>query len=130
MSATVTQDMSLLHLVTSASLPVQLVMLMLLIASLLSWWFIFRKLFAIREAIKQSDEFENTFWRGVDLNALYQRAAGARDRAGSMERIFEAGFREFTKHQSGMDIAAIMDSTRGAMRAAYQREMDRLEAHL
>ncbi|HNH69774.1 MAG TPA: protein TolQ, partial [Nitrosomonas sp.] len=44
MSATVTQDMSLLHLVTSASLPVQLVMLMLLIASLLSWWFIFRKL--------------------------------------------------------------------------------------
>lgn len=50
--------------------------------------------------------------------------------AGSMERIFEAGFREFTKHQAGMDIGAMMDSTRGAMRAAYQREMDRLESHL
>ena len=130
MNTNVTQDLSLFYLVSSASLPVQLVMLLLLIASLLSWWFIFRKMFAIRLAIKQSDEFENTFWRGVDLNALYHRAAGARDMAGSMERIFEAGFREFTKHQAGLDIGAIMDSTRGAMRAAYQREMDRLESHL
>lgn len=47
-----------------------------------------------------------------------------------MERIFEAGFREFTKYQSGVDIGPIMDSTRGAMRAVYQREMDRLESHL
>lgn len=130
MSTVVTQDLSLFHLVSSASLPVQLVMLLLLMASLVSWWFIFRKMFVIRYEVKQTDEFENVFWRGADLNALYQRAAGARNTAGSMERIFEAGFREFIKYQQGVDVGTVMESTRGAMRAVYQREMDRLESHL
>ncbi|SEP40740.1 MULTISPECIES: protein TolQ [unclassified Nitrosovibrio] len=132
MSPAVTQDMSLFHLIGSASLPVQLVMALLLLTSFLSWWYIFRKLFVIREAIRQSDEFENVFWKGPDLNALFQSASASRHTAGSMERIFEAGFREFVKHkrQPGMDIAAVMDGTRRAMRATYQREMDNLESHL
>ncbi|ARO86791.1 protein TolQ [Nitrosospira lacus] len=132
MSASVTQDMSLFHLISSASLPVQLVMALLLVTSFLSWWFIFRKLFVIRQAMKQSDEFENVFWKGPDLNALFQSAASSRHTAGSMERIFEAGFREFIKHkrQPGMDISTVMDGTRRAMRATYQREMDSLESHL
>ena len=132
MNATVTQDMSLLNLISSASLPVQLVMAVLLIASFMSWWYIFRKLFTIREEIKQSDEFEHIFWKGADLNELYQGVVNARYSAGSMERIFESGFREFIKHnrQSGMDVGAVMDGTRRAMRATYQREMDRLESHL
>lgn len=130
MSKTIAQDLSFFHLISGASLPVQLVMLLLLLASLVSWWFIFRKLFTLRQEIKQTDEFESIFWRGSDLNVLYQRAASARHAAGSMERIFEAGFREFTKYQSGVDIGPMMDSIRGAMRAVYQREMDRLESHL
>ena len=132
MNATVTQDMSLLNLISSASLPVQLVMAVLLIASFMSWWYIFRKLFTIRVEIKQSDEFEHIFWKGADLNELYQSVVNARYSAGSMERIFESGFREFIKHnrQSGMDVGAVMDGTRRAMRATYQREMDRLESHL
>jgi biopolymer transport protein TolQ len=130
MNATITQDMSLLYLISSASLPVQLVMALLLVTSLLSWWFIFRKLFVIKYAVKQSNEFEDVFWRGADLNALYQRAGNARYPGGSMERIFEAGFREFTKHQSDADLSAVMDGTRRAMRATYQREMDKLESHL
>jgi biopolymer transport protein TolQ len=111
---------------------VQLVMALLLLTSFLSWWFIFRKLFVIREAMRQSDEFENVFWKGPDLNALFQSAAASRHTAGSMERIFEAGFREFIKHkrQPGMDISVVMDGTRRAMRATYQREMDSLESHL
>ncbi len=132
MNATVTQDMSLLNLISSASLPVQLVMAVLLIASFMSWWYIFRKLFTIREEIKLSDEFEHIFWKGSDLNELYQGVVNARYSAGSMERIFESGFREFIKHnrQSGTDVGAVMDGTRRAMRATYQREMDRLESHL
>lgn len=132
MSPTVTQDMSLFHLIGSASLPVQLVMLLLLLTSFLSWWYIFRKLFVVREAVRQSDEFEHVFWKGTDLNALFQSAAGSRHTAGSMERIFESGFREFIKHkrQPGTDITTVMDSTRRAMRATYQREMDDLESHL
>ncbi len=132
MTPALTQDMSFFHLVSSASLPVQLVMLLLLVTSLLSWWYIFRKLFVIRRAERQSDDFENVFWKGTDLNALYQSAISSRRTAGSMERIFEAGFREFIKHkrQAGTDISSVMDSTRRAMRATYQREMDNLESHL
>lgn len=130
MNATITQDMSLLHLISSASLPVQFVMLLLLATSLISWWFIFRKMFAIKHAVRQCNEFEDYFWRGADLNALYQRAGNARYPGGSMERIFEAGFREFVKHQSHADLSVVMDGTRRAMRATFQREMDRLESHL
>ncbi|MCB1948504.1 protein TolQ [Nitrosomonas sp.] len=130
MNATVTQDLSLFHLISSASVFVQLVMLALLLASLMSWWYIFRKWFLLREAVKQSDEFEDNFWRGADLNVLYQRAIGSRYTSSSMERIFVAGFGEFSKHKPGANADMMMDSIRRAMQATYQREMDRLESHL
>ena len=128
----VTHDMSVLSLVTGASLLVQLVMLGLLLASLFSWYYIFVKVFTYRRAMRQADKFEKEFWVGGDLNELFQRAVNARDSSGSLERIFEAGFREFTKlrKQSGQNIGAVMDGTRRAMRATYQREMENLESHL
>jgi biopolymer transport protein TolQ len=123
--------MSVISLITGASVPVQLVMIILLLSSLFSWYYIFLKVFTLRRAARQTAEFERQFWSGADLKDLYQRAVSARD-AGSLERIFEAGFREFTKHrrEPGVDVAALMDSTRRAMRATYQREMDKLESSL
>jgi biopolymer transport protein TolQ len=126
------QDLSLLHLVWNASLPVQFVMLLLLGASLMSWWYIFIKLFALKRALRVTDRFEREFWGGGDLNAMYQRVASEHDSAGEMERIFEAGFREFMKlrGQAGQSLNVIIDGTRRAMRATYQRELDGLESHL
>ena len=128
----VTHDMSVLSLITGASVLVQLVMSGLLLCSLFSWYYIFVKIFTYRRASKQSDKFEKDFWSGGDLNELFQRAVNARDTAGTMERLFESGFREFSKlrKQSGQNIAAVMDGTRRAMRATYQREMEELESHL
>jgi biopolymer transport protein TolQ len=124
--------MSVITLITNASVLVQLVMAGLLIASMFSWYYIFLKVIMLKRATRQADEFERRFWSGADLNDLYQRALGSRDEAGSQERIFEAGFREFVKlhKQPGMDVAAIMDGSRRAMRATYQRELDHLESHL
>jgi biopolymer transport protein TolQ len=124
--------MSVLGLVSNASLLVQLVMAGLLLASLFSWYYIFLKVFILRRASRLADEFEKEFWSGGDLNELFQRAVNSRDAAGSLERIFEAGFREFAKlrPQPGLDVAVVMDGTRRAMRATYQREMDRLESYL
>ncbi|MEW6414737.1 MAG: protein TolQ [Pseudomonadota bacterium] len=132
MTPELSQDLSLLHLVLDASLPVQAVMLLLAGASLLSWWFIFIKLFALKHALRLTDAFEREFWAGGDLNSLYQRVAAARGEAGEMERIFEAGFREFLKlrQQPGVSVNVIIDGTRRAMRATYQRELDNLESHL
>ena len=67
----------------------------------MSWMFIFQKWFAIRRAHAQTDKFEREFWSGNDLNALYQGAVNHRHSIGSLERIFEAGFREFAKLRSG-----------------------------
>jgi biopolymer transport protein TolQ len=124
--------MSVITLITNASVLVQLVMAGLLIASMFSWYYIFLKVIMLKRATRQADEFERRFWSGAELNDLYQRALGSRDEAGSQERIFEAGFREFVKlhKQPGMDVSAIMDGTRRAMRATYQRELDYLESHL
>ncbi len=128
----VTHDMSVLSLVTGASLLVQLVMAGLVLASIFSWYYIFIKVFTFKRAARQADKFEREFWAGGDLNELFQRAVNARDSAGSLERIFEAGFREFAKlrKQSGQNISVVMDGTRRAMRATYQREMEYLESHL
>jgi biopolymer transport protein TolQ len=124
--------MSVLALLANASVLVQLVMALLLLASLFSWYYIFLKLFILRRATRLADEFEKEFWSGGDLNELFQRAVNSREAAGSLERIFEAGFREFSKlrKQPGLDVAVVMDGTRRAMRATYQRELDRLESHL
>jgi biopolymer transport protein TolQ len=127
-----TQDLSFISLIGNASVLVQLVMALLLVVSMISWWFIFRKMFVVRDAMRRTDQFERSFWSGADLGTLYQAAAGSRNNAGSMERIFESGFREFVKlrKQTGTNLAVLMDGTRRAMRATYQREMDHLESHL
>jgi biopolymer transport protein TolQ len=119
----VTHDMSVLSLITGASVLVQLVMGGLVLASLLSWYYIFIKIFTYKRAAKQTAKFERDFWGGGDLNELFQRAVNARDSSGSLERIYEAGFREFTKlrKQPGQNIGVVMDGTRRAMRATYQR---------
>ena len=128
----ITHDMSVLSLITGASVLVQLVMAGLLLTSVFSWYYIFVKVFTFKRAVKQADKFEKDFWGGGDLNELFQRAINARDAAGSLERIFESGFREFTKlrKQPGQNIGVVMDGTRRAMRATYQREMESLESHL
>jgi biopolymer transport protein TolQ len=127
-----TQNLSLLHLVLQASIPVKFVMGILLAASFMSWWYIFIKLFALKRAAKDTNRFEAEFWGGADLNAVYHRVSDQPEKAGELERVFEAGFSEFLKlrRQSGASVNVIMDGTRRAMRAAYQREVDTLESHL
>ncbi len=128
---TPTQDLSILYLIGQASLLVQLVMLLLVVLSVVSWYWIFRKWFQIRAAYSDTGTFEREFWSGGDLNTLYQSAAASREDAGGIERIFESGYREFTKLRAkSHDHAAIIDGSRRAMRATQQREMDDLEAHL
>ncbi len=126
------QDLSIIDLFLHASLAVQLVMGLLLGVSLTSWYWIFRKWFAIRDARIRTEKFERDFWSGGDLNSLFQSAVNDRHSTGALERIFEAGYREFTKlrGQKTLDPTAVVDGIRRAMRATYQRELDDLEAHL
>jgi len=129
---TVTQDLDIWTLIVNASFVVKVVLVVLLAVSFMSWMFIFQKWFAIHRAIAQTVKFEREFWSGANLNELYQGAVNHRHGIGSLERIFEAGFREFAKlrGQKGADPSDMVDGARRAMRATFQREMDLLERHL
>ncbi|WP_020205618.1 MotA/TolQ/ExbB proton channel family protein, partial [Cupriavidus sp. WS] len=128
---TVTQDLSIISLVLHASLLAQAVMALLLVMSLFSWTYIFRKHLALRAARTQTEGFERDFWAGGDLQALYQSAANNRHSTGALERIFESGMGEYLKaRERNHEAGALLDAARRAMRAAYQREMDVLESHL
>ena len=130
------QDLNFLVLITQAHIIVQLIMALLLLVSLMSWTYIFRKMFAIRAARRQTETFERSFWAGGNLHALHQSASGNRDQSGALARIFDAGMGEFIKGKASytvrdsFDAVAVLDGSRRAMRAAFQREMDGLDAHL
>jgi biopolymer transport protein TolQ len=129
-----TQDLEIWTLVANASVVVKIVLGLLLVVSFMSWMFIFQKWFSIRRAGRQTEDFEREFWGGKDLNALYQGAVNQRHTIGSLERIFEAGFREFAKlrgqKSAQTEASDMVDGARRAMRATFQREMDFLERHL
>ena len=86
-----TQDLSIIDLFLQASFAVKLVMSLLLGVSVMSWYWIFRKWFAIGEARGRTEQFERDFWSGGDLANLYQSAINDRHSTGALERIFEAG---------------------------------------
>jgi len=111
---------------------VQLVMAILLLVSLVSWWYIFIKVMTISRAEKEAEDFENTFWMGGDLNKLYDGITSGRNKPHGMSSIFEAGFKEFArlKRQQGLEVSDVMEGSRRAMRATFNREMDDLDSHL
>ncbi|OON63693.1 protein TolQ [Massilia sp. KIM] len=131
---TATQDLSFIALISNAHFLVQLIMALLLALSVVSWTYIFRKLFTIRAARAQTEQFERSFWAGGNLHTLHQSASSQRDQSGPLARIFEAGMGEFIKgkqaSRDALDMGAVLDGARRAMRASFQRELDMLDTHL
>ncbi|MEP5763465.1 MAG: protein TolQ [Halieaceae bacterium] len=129
----VNEQLSLLDLVLNASITVQAVMALLLMASVISWFMILQRLIYFRNVRAEMHSFEEQFWSGIDLSQLY-RDGNERAEAGEllgMETIFRAGFKEFTRlAQQGLDSDGIMDGSQRAMRVAMAREEEKLERHL
>ena len=127
-----TADMSVVSLLWEASLPVQIVMLLLVGASLVSWSIIFTKRRLLRRTREASDEFEAAFWSGGDLKTLYRSANRAKGGSIGMANIFEAGFREFNRalQAGGSSADKIVEDCRRAMHVAQMREVDRVEQNL
>ncbi|MFV1872192.1 MAG: protein TolQ [Oleiphilus sp.] len=125
------QDISILGLILDASFVVQLVMLSLVVASIVSWYFIFQRAAFFKLAKQAQVSFETRFWSGMDLNQLYKESSSANTSAG-MELVFKAGFKEFNRlrQQTSIDAEAVMEGTQRAMRVALSRESERLDLHL
>lgn len=125
-------DASILDLILEASFIVQLVMLMLLAASVMSWAIIFQKRSLLSSAIRNSNEFETSFWSGGDLTGIYREITSKGEAPADMAAIFEAGFREFRRltKQTGIDAERVLEGARRTMRIAQARETERLEENL
>ena len=88
-------DLSFVQLVLDASLPVQIVLLLLLLISIYSWTLIFSKSRHLQKKRRASNEFEEHFWKNKDLNTLYNRLFNHENEPTGMANIFTAGYMEF-----------------------------------
>ena len=111
------QPLSVYELIANASLLVQGVMVILVLASVVSWMMILQRWSLLRRAKQEIDAFEDHFWSGIDLRGLYQDLS-QEEQLNGIEEIFVAGFREYTRlsEQPGVDAEAIMQGTQRAMR--------------
>ena len=116
----------------NASVVVQVVMGLLVVASLVSWVMIFQRGFALAAIRSGATVFENEFWSGKDLGELYREIEEQDNEAVGLENIFASGFREYSRalQQEGMDPDRLMQNVQRAMRVALSREEERLEKHL
>ncbi len=125
-------NLSLFILMRDASTVVQIVMFILVLASILSWAYIFSKYREIRRAVKSSQEFEERFWSGIDLADLYRQLSREDYETEGMENIFLSGFKEFAKLRQQTSIApdAVVEAAQRGMRVALSRELELLDEHL
>lgn len=124
-----------IELILNASPAVQMVFLILLLLSVVSWVIIIQRWMVLSAARKGMLSFENRFWSGMDLSQLYKEGTQMQqdnEQTVGMENIFRAGFKEFMRlrKQGSVDREAVMEGAQRAMRVAYSREEEKLERHL
>ena len=129
---TIGSDLSFFSLIWDASLPVQAVMLILVIASMASWKIIYLKIKTLKMAEQNTDDFEKIFWSGGSLSNLYESVSvkPQKDILG-LPVIFKAGYKEYmsNKNTGALDKKSV-ECVRRAMSATYNREVDTLDRHL
>ena len=124
-------DDSLLTLIINASVPVQLVMLLLLGASVLSWALMYVKRAYIRQSQAEARDFEGRFWSGLNLSELLGQLSQSQERRFGLEAIFENGFREFARaRKAELENSESVHSAHRAMKVAMAREIEMLENNL
>ncbi|HAZ42601.1 MAG TPA: protein TolQ [Methylococcaceae bacterium] len=125
-------ELSIAKLILDASPVVQTVMAILMLASVVSWSFIFTKYREIRRARVTTDEFEERFWSGIDLADLYRQLVREDYETEGLENIFMAGFKEFARlrQQSNIGPDAVMEGAQRVMRVSLNRELEALDERL
>jgi len=128
------EPLSLLDLIMGAGLFVKFVMILLLAASVTSWFMIVKSGLYQFQAKRKLQNFEQEFWAGVEMAQFY-RDGNSRAKMGIIggaENIFRSGFKEFTRlrQQTGTDNDAVMEGVQRVMRVALAKEEEKLESNL
>ena len=124
-------DISLFALVTRASVLVQIVMFILLSASVLSWVVIVLKFKVLRIAKDEAIRFEDQFWSGINLSDLFQQVKRKANGSRGLAKIFESGFAEYVRTRKSKGNTEMMFAgVQRSMKVAVAREEDFLDSHL
>lgn len=124
-----TEPLSLVSLIVGATPVVQLVMLLLLIASLVSWYMIFQRMILLGRVQRSIDNFEDHFWSGIDLREFHRELSEFEGDLSGMESLFVSGFGEYVRLR-GHEPEAVVQGVQRAMRVALLQEEDRLSRNL
>ena len=122
---------TILGLIARASPIVQLVMLVLVLCSLISWLLIFQRYLVIGRGIRELRRFERRFWRGGDILKLYKHYHERSGKLTGVSSVFYDGFTEYSRlsHKKTGPVA-VMEGAQRRMRVAINREEEILEAGL
>ena len=123
-------DFSFFSLVAEATFVVQLVLLILIAASVVSWTRIIAKWREFKKVRRAAADFERRFWSGADLTQLYSEIG--EQQVSGMAAIFQSGFKEYARlHKQGaLSPSAIADTAVRSMKVALSREVESLGRHL
>ena len=103
-------ELDIFSLFLQASFVVQLVMIILLFASVSSWWVIFERWTTLSRTKKDIINFEKFFWSQKELDNVFKNISKKHKKIG-LEQIFFVGFEEFNKSKSLNDAKKVMDIT-------------------
>lgn len=92
------KDMSIIEIVSGTGLVVKLVLIMLVIASIISWTIIFSKLSVLSMTKRDTKKFLDRFWNGKSLDSIYKETADFSH--SPLSNIFRAAYQEFAKVSS------------------------------
>ena len=119
------QDFSILGLIFDAHIVVQLVMIILILASLLSWAVILDKWFSLGRIRKSAARFEDDYWSGRADDMVNRPGT---EKSNATLRVLTAASREWNEARRVKDpaeISRLVDRADRAMRAAVDREVSR-----
>ena len=111
-----------------AGFVVKLVMLILMVASIVSWTLIFQRAWFFKQKKQQYDTFFRRFWGSTDLSRLFADLdSNIEDRHG-VSSIFHAGYKEFSRLcQHGV---FSIEPIQRVMQIVHAKEAEHLEQHL
>ncbi|REH36779.1 cell division and transport-associated protein TolQ [Paraperlucidibaca baekdonensis] len=128
---TAAPEMTITSLILGASPVVQAVMLILVLASVMSWGIILQRRAVYSRAKALASQFEERFWSGADMRQLSEQVGHSPNTDSGCENLFRAGFQEFQRlREKNADSEATMQGVARALRIALSVEQSRLEAQL
>lgn len=111
-----------------AGLVVKSVMLILLVASIVSWTLIIQRAWYFKRKKNQYDNFSRRFWESNDLSKLYTDLDSSSESRQGLAAIFHSGFKEYIRARKQGTV--FLEPIQRVMQISHAKEATQLEQHL